>query len=59
VQADRVGKQALAVAEVAVDEELERWLGGAVPERTLRQFGATLSRLRAVGPKAVALEETA
>lgn len=53
------GREILAAAEVAVDDELERWLGRAVPERTLRQFGATLIRLRAAGPDAVSLGETA
>jgi hypothetical protein len=39
-------------------EELERWLGTAVPERTLRQFGATLTRLRAAG-EATQIEKSA
>ena len=43
------GRHMLAAAGVAFDEELQRWLGSAVPERTLRQFGATLTRLRAAG----------
>ena len=43
------GERLLAAAGVAFDEELQRWLGSAVPERTLRQFGATLARLRAAG----------
>ena len=43
------GQRMLAQAGVAFDEELQRWLGAAVPERTLRQFAATLSRLRAAG----------
>jgi MarR family transcriptional regulator, organic hydroperoxide resistance regulator len=41
------GRQLLAEAGVAFDEELQRWLGDAVPERTLRQFAVTLARLRA------------
>ncbi len=41
------GRRLLAEAGRAVDEELQRWLAAAVPERTLRQFAATLSRLRA------------
>jgi DNA-binding MarR family transcriptional regulator len=41
------GKRLLAEAGLAFDQELRRWLGAAVPERTLRQFAATLSRLRA------------
>jgi MarR family transcriptional regulator, organic hydroperoxide resistance regulator len=41
------GRRMLAEAGVAFDEELDRWLGAALPERTLRQFAATLARLRA------------
>jgi DNA-binding MarR family transcriptional regulator len=41
------GQRILAEAGVAFDEELQRWLGTAVPERTLRQFASTLGRLRA------------
>jgi MarR family transcriptional regulator, organic hydroperoxide resistance regulator len=52
------GKQVLDAAAAAVDQELHRWLGTAVPERTLRQFAATLSRLRAASPH-TALEESA
>jgi DNA-binding MarR family transcriptional regulator len=40
------GQRILAGAGAAFDEELQRWLGAAVPERTLRQFAATLTRLR-------------
>jgi MarR family transcriptional regulator, organic hydroperoxide resistance regulator len=43
------GRRLFAEAGVAFDDELERRLGAAVPERTLRQFGATLARLRAAG----------
>jgi DNA-binding MarR family transcriptional regulator len=43
------GKRIFAAAGEAFDEELQRWLGSAVPERTLRQFAATLTRLRAAG----------
>ena len=39
----------LAEAAVAFDDELQRRLGSAVPGRTLRQFRATLTRLRAAG----------
>ena len=38
--------------------DLRRLLGAAVPERTLRQFAATLARLRAAGQR-VEMEETA
>jgi MarR family transcriptional regulator, organic hydroperoxide resistance regulator len=41
------GRRIFAEAGVAFDEELQRWLGAAVPERTLRQFASTLTRLRA------------
>ena len=40
------GRRALARAGAAFDDELQRWLGSALPERTLRQFAATLARLR-------------
>lgn len=52
------GKRLLAEAGVAFDEELERWLGAAVPERTLRQFAATLARLRAANGQ-VRMDDTA
>lgn len=52
------GEQLLAEARVAFDEELQLRLGSVVPERTLRQFAATLSRLRAASPRA-AIEATA
>jgi MarR family transcriptional regulator, organic hydroperoxide resistance regulator len=52
------GRDLLDRAGVAMDEELERWLAAAVPERTLRQFGATLGRLRAAAPS-VLLEDSA
>jgi hypothetical protein len=48
----------LAEAGVAVDEELQRLLGSAVPERTLRQFATTLSRLRAASRR-IAIEDSA
>jgi MarR family transcriptional regulator, organic hydroperoxide resistance regulator len=40
------GRSLLAEAGEAFDEELQHWLGSAVPERTLRQFASTLGRLR-------------
>jgi MarR family transcriptional regulator, organic hydroperoxide resistance regulator len=52
------GKRLFAEAGVAFDEELQARLGAAVPERTLRQFAATLTRLRAASHR-VAMEETA
>jgi MarR family transcriptional regulator, organic hydroperoxide resistance regulator len=52
------GRRLFAAAGKAFDDELQRRLGAAVPERTLRQFGSTLSRLRAAGHRAE-MEETA
>lgn len=52
------GQNMLAKAGTAFDDELQRWLGAAVPERTLRQFGSTLARLRAASQRA-SMEETA
>jgi DNA-binding MarR family transcriptional regulator len=46
------GRRLLAEAGEAFDEELQRWLGSAVPERTLRQFATTLARLRQSGHSA-------
>jgi MarR family transcriptional regulator, organic hydroperoxide resistance regulator len=52
------GQHMLAKAGAAFDEELQRWLGTAVPERTLRQFASTLTRLRAASHRA-GMEDTA
>jgi DNA-binding MarR family transcriptional regulator len=52
------GRRLFAEAGVAFDDELRRWLGAAVPERTLRQFAATLTRLRAAGHH-ITMEDTA
>ena len=52
------GQRILAEAGVAFDEELQLWLGAAVPERTLRQFAATLTRLRAASRR-TGMEDTA
>jgi len=41
------GRRLFAEAGKAFDDELQRRLGAAVPERTLRQFASTLARLRA------------
>jgi MarR family transcriptional regulator, organic hydroperoxide resistance regulator len=43
------GRRLFAEAGEAFDDELQRRLGAAVPERTLRQFAATLARLRTAG----------
>jgi MarR family transcriptional regulator, organic hydroperoxide resistance regulator len=53
------GRRVFAEAGQAFDDELRRRLGGAaVPERTLRQFAATLARLRASGHR-IEMERTA
>jgi MarR family transcriptional regulator, organic hydroperoxide resistance regulator len=52
------GQRLLAEAGVAFDDELEHWLGTVVPERTLRQFAGTLTRLRAAGHR-LTMEDTA
>jgi len=52
------GERLLTEAGTAFDDELRRCLGAAVPERTLRQFGSTLGRLRAANHHA-AMEDTA
>jgi MarR family transcriptional regulator, organic hydroperoxide resistance regulator len=52
------GHRLLAEAGQVFDEELQRLLGTAVPERTLRQFAATLSRLRTAGHR-IGMEDTA
>ena len=58
LQLTEAGRRLFTEAGTAFDDELERRLGTAVPERTLRQFAATLTRLRAAGHR-VAMEETA
>jgi MarR family transcriptional regulator, organic hydroperoxide resistance regulator len=52
------GERMLAEAGATFDDEIRRWLGTALPEPTLRQFAATLSRLRAAG-RSLSLEDTA
>jgi DNA-binding MarR family transcriptional regulator len=52
------GSRILAEASAAFDQELQRWLGAALPERTLRQFAGTLARLRQAGESGD-LQETA
>jgi DNA-binding MarR family transcriptional regulator len=52
------GRRLFAEAAVAFDDELRRQLGAAVPERTLRQFAATLVRLRAAGHR-IGMEDSA
>jgi MarR family transcriptional regulator, organic hydroperoxide resistance regulator len=52
------GQRILAEAGVAFDQELQRWLGAAVPERTLRQFAATLTRLRTAAHR-IEMEDSA
>ena len=43
------GQRLVAEAGAAFEDELQRQLGAVVPERTLRQFAATLARLRTAG----------
>ena len=52
------GRRVLARAGAAFDDELQRWLGSALPERTLRQFAATLARLRTAGHR-LGMEDSA
>lgn len=52
------GRRMFAEAGKAFDDELERRLGAALPERTLRQFATTLARLRTAGQH-LGMEETA
>ena len=52
------GRRLFARAGVAFDEELQRWLGTAVPERTLRQFASTLARLRSASQR-IEMEDSA
>ncbi len=58
VELTPAGRRLFAGAGVAFDDELQRWLGTTVPERTVRQFAATLSRLRAAGHR-ITMEDTA
>jgi DNA-binding MarR family transcriptional regulator len=52
------GRRVLDEADVAFDDELRRLLGSAVPERTLRQFAATLTRLRGASDR-IEMEDSA
>ena len=52
------GQRVLDEAGVAFDDELRRLLGSAVPERTLRQFAATLTRLRGASDR-IGMEKSA
>lgn len=52
------GERILESAGAAFDEELQRWLGSAVPERTLRQFAATLARVRTANER-IQVEQSA
>ena len=52
------GERILESAGAAFDEELQRWLGSPVPERTLRQFAATLARLRTANER-IRVEQSA
>jgi DNA-binding MarR family transcriptional regulator len=52
------GRRLLAKAGAAFDEELQLRLGSALPERTVRQFASTLTRLRAASQR-LAMEDSA
>jgi len=52
------GRRLLAKAGAAFDDELQRRLGSALPERTLRQFASTLTRLRAASQR-LSMEDSA
>jgi DNA-binding MarR family transcriptional regulator len=52
------GRRLLAKAGAALDDELQRRLGSVLPERTLRQFASTLTRLRAASQR-LATEDSA
>ena len=52
------GRRLLAKAEAAFDDELQRRLGSALPDRTLRQFASTLTNLRAASQR-LAKEDSA
>ena len=58
VELTPAGQRMVTEAAAAMDDELEHTLGQAVPERTLRQFAATLRRLRAA-PGRASLESSA
>ena len=52
------GRHLFVKAGEAFDDELQRRLGAALPERTLRQFASTLSRLRTAS-RGLEMEESA
>ena len=52
------GRRLLAKAGAAFDDELQRRLGSALPDRTLRQFASTLTNLRAASQR-LAKEDSA
>jgi DNA-binding MarR family transcriptional regulator len=52
------GRRLLTKAGAAFDEELQLRLGSALPERTLRQFASTVTRLRAASQR-LAMEDSA
>ena len=52
------GRRMFARAGTAFDDELQHRLGAVLPERTLRQFASTLTRLRAASQH-LAIEDSA
>ena len=59
VELTPAGERMLAKASRVFDEELQTRLGAARPERSLRQFAATLTRLRKAGHAADVTEQSA
>jgi MarR family transcriptional regulator, organic hydroperoxide resistance regulator len=59
VELTPAGRQLFADAGVAFDNELERRLGDPLPERTMRQFAASINRLRAAGHRLDVLDRSA
>ncbi len=53
------GRALFEKAAAVFDEELERRIGSALPERTLEQFGSMLARLRSAGKGVKAADQTA
>jgi DNA-binding MarR family transcriptional regulator len=49
IELTAAGERLLVVATASFDDELQLRLGSVVPDRALKQFAATLTRLRAAG----------
>ena len=59
VELTPAGRQKLRQATESFEEELELRLGSALPERSLAQLAATLTRLRIAGDAVDRIERTA